>query len=187
MNVNSITSLIREWAAFSDAHPGQTLSQFAVWLLTKNQNGQDYNEGDDIKFKFIELSIILETQAKLILEDASDFQAIRILSILEKEKKARKLDVVLTSLLETSTGFYVLKTLNKRGMIKELPNSSDKRSTVVTLTSYGKKYLTTKRKELQKILLLDGVQSEADRRAFVKTLNQIHTFQKNKVKLKTMN
>jgi hypothetical protein len=185
MNSELLVRLIQEWSAFNGMQSGKNLGEFAAWLLEKETHSQEVSEeNEEIKFKLIELSRIVELATKKIFEgEQTDLQAFRILSIVEKLRNPRKQDVVINSLLETSTGFYVIKFLVGKKLLNELADPKDKRSIQVSLSQAGKTYLQNKRKELQKVLILKGLQSASDKKTFVKILNTIHLIHKNKLQL----
>jgi DNA-binding MarR family transcriptional regulator len=183
MNTNSLARLIDVWNTYSSKNTSDSLEDFAAWLLAKELDARDAGgETDELKFKLIELTRILELQARRVFEgDALDLETLRILSIVEKLKNPKKQDVVISSLMETSTGFYILKLLVKRKLLKQEVDQNDKRSFLISLTAYGKIFLNNKRKALQKVLLLQGVSSISEKKVFTKTLNAIHAFHKIKI------
>jgi DNA-binding MarR family transcriptional regulator len=177
MKSKSLQKLIEEWIAFCDQDTNADLSDFAVWLL--NKEGSLLEDSELLKFKLFELTRIIELKSKRILSKPGDLQAFKVLSIIERKKNPVKLEVVKDSLLETSTGFYIIKDLFKKGLVKESMDPKDRRVVRIKLTTEGKTFVATKRKELQKVAVLEGLTSQSDKKLFAKLLSTIHLTQKN--------
>ncbi len=187
MNSESLSHLINQWVLFTTDSRGQdgSLKDFALWLLSvEGDLIEKWADEEDFKFKILDLSRFLEIQAKILFDgDGGDLQIMRILSIIEKLKNPIKKEVVDSSLLETSTGFYFLKLIAKKGLIREITNSKDRRAFTVVLTAKGKNFLHQKRKDLKKISLFKVIEPGLDRKAFFKALNVLHQYHSTNTQL----
>lgn len=185
MNAKTLAELIGQWDLFCSNQSGNSLHDFAIWLLANNYKGDAQGEKeDDLKFKLLELSRLLEIQAKVLFNgDASELQLVRVLSIINKHKQSIKQAIVHESLLEPSTGFYVIKVLVEKGMVKEVRDKKDKRALMVVLTPKGKTYLQLKQRDLKKLTVLPVMSAFAEKSSFIKILNLAHKYHKDKIQL----
>lgn len=185
MNTKTLAELIDQWDLYCTNQKGESLHDFAIWLLNNDYKEDDEIETEeDLKFKLLELSRFLEIQAKFLFKgDASELQLVRVLSIIEKHKHTIKQSIVQESLLEPSTGFYIIKLLADRGMVKEEKYKKDKRAITVTVTAKGRAYLQSKQKDLKKLTLLPAIRAFSEKKSFIKVLNLAHKYNKDKTQL----
>lgn len=182
MNTGAIVKLFEEWHAFTGVSSNESLPDFATWLLAKEAYSTPNSESEDLKFKLLELSRAMELTIKPVLRESDlDLDTLRILTIIQKLGRPCRHDVVVMSMMGTSTGFHLLKVLETKGMIKGTQDPVDRRAAVLSLTSKGRAVLKNKRKQLKKFSLLSGLKLEADRKVFIKTLNVLHKFHVSKI------
>lgn len=189
MKAEFIAALITELEVFLKVKGG-SMKDFAFWLLERQElkDSANLNEGD-LQLKIVELSRALEIQAKSSTTSSSQqpsdvIQVIRLLSLVDNLENPIKKDIVQSSLMEQSTGFYALKELVNTSYLQEKQNRDDKRKKFLALTPKGKKFLKEKKEDLNKISITDALNTQADKKSFAKMISVIHRHHLNRMETK---
>jgi DNA-binding MarR family transcriptional regulator len=178
---NSLVQLIKLWTEFNLNKSVGDLNDFATWLLAKTlaiDDSSDENLSNTLLL--LDISRMIEMQAKEILGESSDLQTFRVLTIAQRLKNAKKQDIVIESLLEQSTGFTSIKNLVERKLLKEVVNSQDKRSLLIKITAKGSEFIKEKKNLLKSLDALSKVNLH-EKQILCKHIYSIYSFYKNNI------
>lgn len=178
--MNSSIELITHWENFKKNAGEESLADFAAWLWSQQTRRRltekEINEVEMIKFKIVEISRLVESSIKRPLR----FHDYRILTEVHKQRKPKKLDVISKLGIDSSTGFYLIKGLVRRKLLKQEKNPEDRRAFLVELTQKGQLTLEQARIEFSKSLPLEAIASDTKaREVFIRTLQKIYSLQQS--------
>jgi DNA-binding MarR family transcriptional regulator len=159
---DQIIELLIHWKAYVQTQPSADIASFARWVLEKEQKQQSdvtlyqsdirqfipETESDDLQNA--EMSMLwgqIDGYRAMIFKyalrplDIHSIDEYTLLLFIELHENPSKKEYVLSSLLEPTTAFEMIKRLKRKGFIGEQENPSDRRSLLMLLTEEGEKRL----------------------------------------------
>ena len=159
---DQIIELLTHWKAYVHTQPSANIVSFARWVLDEeNKQRTDIaryqsdirqfipeTEADDLQNA--EMSMLwgqIDGYRAMIFKyalrplDIHSIDEYTLLLFVELRENPSKKEYVLSSLLEPTTAFEMIKRLKRKGFITEQENPSDRRSLLILLTEEGQKRL----------------------------------------------
>lgn len=198
LKIKLLKELISYVESFDDQSEDVDIKKFALYLNTKifqdsrSEDNIDLTKADYLnykEYKEIEFSTLLTSLfrfAKHYLKKTfhkRKFKTIDefgFLANLLKEGSLLKNELINNQLLEMSTGSEVLKRMIKNGLIKEFPDTDDKRAKRVTLTNEGRKEVTAAFDEMFSVAkIIRGNISDDELNEALRIFNKLTYFHKD--------
>jgi DNA-binding MarR family transcriptional regulator len=197
MQISSIVPVISLWEEFSLEHPAGDVQDFARWLIrekpraetvrpgrkkdsSKTATTNDITEQGKVMLLIYRLHRFIEMKSKPVIKRIGfakphEFATLAEIYLLNKPNKK---ELAKKMLLEPSTTVEITKRLVQRGLIKEISDANDKRSTRLILTEKGMKKLDESYEGLQAVhdSFLDCL-NERERAELLKLLEALEKFQ----------
>ncbi len=155
----------------------------------KIKNHYDFSNGQSIEIKdyaeveFATLLVSLNRFAKHYTKKALEELSFRsidefgLLALLMKEKNMLKSELIHENLIEISSGSEMLKRLIKSGLIKEYPDSKDKRAKRISLTEKGIKEILAAFSRMQQVAnIISACLSDEEIQSSLKVFNKLSQF-----------
>lgn len=145
---HQLVKLVNLFHAYEQEHPGVSIEDFcrhqlAVSQLEKVEPKHDLPKDVLISITVGRLARFADMYTKKALADLpiANTDEIVYLMILDKVGTPRKSELINNGLSEFSTGVEIIRRLQKAGLVKEFPDTEDRRSKRIRLTENGKQLL----------------------------------------------
>lgn len=150
--MNKIVSLVNEWDAFEQNHPGAEIADFCRYYLINEKQQDDAAMVKGAKppkdssllmktIGFITYSFDIYFKAAMTKTKLPFPEAFYFLNTLHFMKEAKKTDLITHTMVEYTTGIDAIGKLIKAGLIAERQHDTDKRAKLLKLTAKGEKVL----------------------------------------------
>ena len=202
---DDIILVISKWKDFRNVQKDGDLKTFANWILRQNKSPSKPTDQKDFIFSKVEKmeeknmipnlanrGIISHLLARVDLYVKSyikkpflqigfkSLDEFRLLQMIDRTKKINKSELSTESLMEFSTVVDVLKRFSKRGLIKQVKDPDDQRSSLLQTTAKGKILLITTYKTLAGIEPnVAGDLNSDEQETLIKLLTKLNSFHTN--------
>lgn len=165
--------IIKSWKQFKENSNSFELNDFANWLLKSEPEIKLHGEHEDFILDVVDkmdekdmlpdlanraiighllarMNLFVKNYAKTPFQEIgfSNLEEFRILQIIDRKKNINKSQLSNESLMEFSTVVDILKRLIKQGLVIQLQDEKDKRSSLLQVTPKGIEHLNTSYKTL---------------------------------------
>ncbi len=145
---NQLVKLVNLFHDYTQQHPGASIEDFcrhqlAISQLETTKPRHDLPKDVLISITLGRLARFADMYTKKALAELpiANTDEIVYLMILDHVGTPRKSELINNGLSEFSTGVEIIRRLQKAGLVKEFPDTEDRRSKRVRLTEDGKKLL----------------------------------------------
>jgi len=157
--MNKTVALVNLWGAFEEQHPRGTIEDFCRHFLAQQREIPVRSQA----FKGDIEGVLLRTMGRIakittILSSAalegSEVKSIEeagLLLYVAALKQPKKSEAIYQNLLELSSGVDMLNRLVKRGLLREYPDTEDRRSKRMEVTPNGMKAVEKCQVQLKKL------------------------------------
>ncbi|RQO71946.1 hypothetical protein DBR43_12040 [Pedobacter sp. KBW06] len=161
MSMKPVVELITAWADYESKNPAASVADFCSHYLL-NSKGLPIGETPveatisdaDAQLSGLinQLNAIHVIYAKAVLKEMPgiELEWFYFMKEIDRQKEARKSDVVSAVFFEQSTGIDILNRIKKAGLIQERNDPMDKRARLVKLSPQGEKILISLHQLLSK-------------------------------------
>lgn len=190
----SYKPLIHKWEAFLETNQGDSLEDFAKYILDESESLQEEGtkrnfESFEKPFKYPYLTAEagraifrlykfsrIYSRPIMIGVGLNSFDEFSILTTLLTKKEATKKYLIEENLIELTTGMDMLKRMLQQDLLKQRVNPEDKREKLVSLSENGQKVLFTILKEFQSMEDVLGDLNKEEREQTIQYLERLDSY-----------
>ncbi len=190
----SYKPLIHKWELFLETNHGDSLENFAMYILQEAERLKKESTEKDFKLpeKTFEYPYLTAEAGRVIFRlykfskiysrpimmgvGLNSFDEFSILTTLLEKKEATKKYLIEENLIELTTGIDMLKRMLKQDFLKERVNPKDKREKLVSMSDNGQKVLFTILKDFQSMEDVLGDLNKEEREQTIQYLERLDSY-----------
>lgn len=192
MKNQSVIPLLEKWETFSEQHPKGDIYDFGRWLTSQERADKQRDLTMDNNSNGARIGVLITRLQKYLglyvrpviakLGFTREHEYNFLYQITRMEKPNRN-DLSKENLIEFSTGRDVIRRLIAKKLVTEKPDSSDRRASLLSITSAGKKLLDKSYQEIGAGFGdFMGDLSLAEQEQLIVLLTKLNAFQATKFK-----